>query len=161
MNAHLYFLQSLYRATNVFKRAFVGHSLSLTSYSSQENLENHFHSENFYSTVRLQNIIIIMVVVLRLVTYENHWLYMNQAFWDPQIVFSVLDCFHVKTIFLFSSQKVKQTFDIQLRLLKSLILILFKISTLIPKYFRENQVMPLFISSTFWMHKENTGVEGQ
>ena len=61
MNAHLYLLQSLFRATNVFKRAFVGHSLSLTSYSSPENLENHFLPENFYSTVQFQNIIIIGV----------------------------------------------------------------------------------------------------
>ena len=71
MNAHLYLLQSLFRATNVFKRAFVGHSLSLASYSSPENLENHFFPENFYSTVQFQ---IIIIIVLRLVTYKNHLL---------------------------------------------------------------------------------------
>ena len=64
MNAHLYLLQSLFRATNVFKRAFVGHSLSLTSYSSSENIANHFLPENFYSTAKLQIIIIIVIIII-------------------------------------------------------------------------------------------------
>ena len=63
MNAHLYLLQSLFRATNVFKRAFVGHSLGLTLYSSPENLENHFFPENLYSTIPLQ---ITSIIVARL-----------------------------------------------------------------------------------------------
>ena len=64
MNAHLYRLQSLFRATNVFKRAFVGHSLSLTLYSSPENLKSFLFLKIFIQQLNSK--------LLRLVTYKNH-----------------------------------------------------------------------------------------